>query len=60
MMGFAIVVFAFFVLYAINSMTDKLCIKRNIPLEKQQFVFRTINILITILLTSAYISILFT
>lgn len=58
-MGFALIIFAFFILYTINSMTDALCIRREIPQERQPKVFRTINILITILLTSAYVKILF-
>ncbi|WP_246421530.1 hypothetical protein [Texcoconibacillus texcoconensis] len=46
--------FAFFYMFTINSMTNSLCIQREIPEEKQPKVFRTINVLITILLTSAY------
>lgn len=41
-------------------MTDALCDQREIPPEKQPKVFRTINILMTILLTSTYVKILFT
>ncbi|TWI56211.1 hypothetical protein [Halalkalibacter nanhaiisediminis] len=59
-MVFFIILFALFILFVINSMTDALCIKREIPLEKQPKLFRTINILMTILLTSTYVKILFT
>ncbi|WP_017728680.1 hypothetical protein [Halalkalibacterium ligniniphilum] len=54
------VLFALFILYVINSMTDALCSQKEIPEEKQPKVFRTINILITILLTSTYVKVLFT
>lgn len=59
-MIFFIILFALFILFVINSMTDALCLKREIPLEKQPKLFRTINILMTILLTSTYVKILFT
>ncbi|MFC0561784.1 MULTISPECIES: hypothetical protein [Halalkalibacter] len=59
-MLFFTVLFALFILFVINSMTDALCLKREIPSEKQPKLFRTINILMTILLTSTYVKILFT
>jgi hypothetical protein len=37
-----------------------LCIQKEIPAEKQPKVFRTINVLITILLVSSYIEVSFT
>lgn len=40
-------------------MTNKLCIQKEIPEDRQHKVFRTINILITILLISSYVEILF-
>ncbi|MFA9557219.1 hypothetical protein ACERII_07950 [Evansella sp. AB-rgal1] len=46
--------FSIFYLFVINSMTNTLCIQKEIPEEKQSKVFRTINVLITILLTSSY------
>ncbi|MBD8067724.1 hypothetical protein [Bacillus sp. PS06] len=51
--------FAVFILFKINDMTNKLCIQKEIPEERQHKVFRTINILITILLISSYVEILF-
>lgn len=51
--------FALFILFMINTMTNTLCIQKDIPNEKQPKVFRIINILITILLTSSYVKILF-
>ncbi len=41
-------------------MTNSLCVQREIPEDRQPKVFRTINILITILLVSSYIEVLFT
>ena len=40
--------------------TNTLCIQKEIPAEKQPKVFRTINVLITILLVSSYIEVSFT
>ncbi|MDQ0214752.1 hypothetical protein J2S13_001149 [Oikeobacillus pervagus] len=54
------IIFSIFILYNINSMTNSLCIKREIPEERQPKVFRTINVLITILLISSYVEILYT
>ncbi|MDQ0162323.1 hypothetical protein [Bacillus alveayuensis] len=53
------IIFAVFILFYINKLTNTLCIIREIPEEKQSNVFRTINILITILLISSYIEILY-
>ncbi|MGO4887489.1 hypothetical protein ACJ2A9_07020 [Anaerobacillus sp. MEB173] len=52
--------FALFILFMINTMTNSLCLQKEIPEERQPKVFRTINILITILLTSSYLKIFFT
>ncbi|MDF0726906.1 hypothetical protein PY093_09275 [Cytobacillus sp. S13-E01] len=52
--------FAIFILYYINQMTNKLCIQKEIPEDRQPKVFRTINILITILLISSYVENLYT
>lgn len=41
-------------------MTDYLCIQKEIPEDRQPMVFRTINILITIMLLSSYVEILYT
>ncbi|WP_102347458.1 hypothetical protein [Bacillus sp. Marseille-P3661] len=54
------IVFAIFFLYLINSMTNSLCMKKEIPEDRQPKVFRTINVLITILLVSSYVEILYT
>ncbi|EMT46789.1 MULTISPECIES: hypothetical protein [Anoxybacillus] len=48
------------VLLIVNQLTNSLCIQKEIPEEKQPKVFRTINVLITILLISSYIEVLFT
>lgn len=58
--GLIFILFATMMLLAFNSMTNALCTKKNIPEEKQPNVFRTINVLITILLISSYVEILFT
>jgi hypothetical protein len=52
--------FALFILFFINNLTNTLCIQKEIPEERQVKVFRTINILITILLISSYVEVLFT
>lgn len=40
-------------------MTAALCMRREIPEEKQPKIFRTINVLITILLVTFYVEVLF-
>ncbi|UFU00483.1 hypothetical protein KO561_05950 [Radiobacillus kanasensis] len=50
-------VFALFILFLFNSLTHRLCVQTEMPQEKQPSVFRTINILITILLLSSYVEI---
>ncbi|WP_347861240.1 hypothetical protein U0355_11195 [Salimicrobium sp. PL1-032A] len=59
-MSFAVVfgVFALVVLFIFNSLTHSLCLKTKMEKEKQSRVFRTINILITILLISSYVEVL--
>ncbi|WP_280768648.1 hypothetical protein [Salipaludibacillus daqingensis] len=52
--------FATLYLFIINSMTNSLCIQKEIPEEKQPKVFRTINVLITILITSSFFRIFLT
>ncbi|MDX8361243.1 MULTISPECIES: hypothetical protein [Bacillaceae] len=52
--------FALFVLYYINKLTNSLCIQKEIPEERQPKVFRTINVLITILLLSSYVEVMYT
>ncbi|MBB5325365.1 hypothetical protein HNQ34_002465 [Anoxybacillus tepidamans] len=51
---------AIVILFSINQLTNTLCVQREIPEEKQPTVFRTINVLITILLISSYFEVLFT
>lgn len=53
------IILAIFILYNINRLTNALCLQKEIPEEKQPKVFRTINVLITILLISSYMDILF-
>ncbi|MBB6281712.1 hypothetical protein [Geobacillus subterraneus] len=48
------------VLFLVNQFTHSLCAQRDIPEEQQLAVFRTINVLITILLISSYFEVLFT
>ncbi|GAA5416709.1 hypothetical protein Pryu01_01747 [Paraliobacillus ryukyuensis] len=57
---FFFVAFAFFILFMINSLTYRLCTQTEMSQEKQSSVFRTINVLITILLISSYIQIFYT
>ncbi|MFS0644828.1 hypothetical protein [Siminovitchia sp. 179-K 8D1 HS] len=54
------IVYAVLILYVFNNLTYSLCIQREIPEERHPKIFRTINILITILLFSSYIEILYT
>ncbi len=54
------IVFAIFILFYVNKLTTSLCIQKEIPEERQHKVFRTINVLITILLISSYLEILYT
>lgn len=53
-----VVLFSVFYLFQINRLTYALCMRREIPEENQPKVFRTINILITILLISFYVDVL--
>lgn len=54
-----VVLFSVFYLFQINRMTYALCMTREIPEEKHPKIFRTINVLITILLISFYIEMLY-
>lgn len=54
------ILFAIVNVYLINNMTYSLCIQKEIPEERQPKVFMTINILVTILLVSSYVEILYT
>ncbi|ENH96033.1 hypothetical protein J416_12939 [Gracilibacillus halophilus YIM-C55.5] len=58
MLVFAI--FSFFALFIFNSLTYRLCMQTEMSQEKQPNVFRTINILITILLVSSYVEVVYT
>ncbi|MGG0739013.1 MULTISPECIES: hypothetical protein [Niallia] len=53
------IILAILILYNINRMTNALCNQKEIPEDKQPKVFRTINVLITILLISSYVDLLF-
>lgn len=55
-----VVLFSIFYLFQINRMTYALVTSREIPEENHQKIFRTINILITILLISLYVGVEFT
>jgi Na+-transporting methylmalonyl-CoA/oxaloacetate decarboxylase gamma subunit len=57
---FAFIILAIFILFNINKLTNSLCLQKEIPEEKQANIFRTINVLITILLISSYIEVLYT
>lgn len=59
-MIYLFIVFAIFILFQMNRLTSTLCLQKEIPEDRQPQVFRTINILITILLISSYVEILFT
>ncbi|MGG0655188.1 hypothetical protein [Rummeliibacillus pycnus] len=55
-----VVLFSVFYLFQINRMTYALCVQKEIPEEKQPKIYRTINVLITILLISFYLEMMFT
>nr|WP_230503277.1 hypothetical protein [Sutcliffiella rhizosphaerae] len=57
-MAYLFVLLAVFILFYINKLTNALCVQKEIPEERQPKVFRTINVLITILLISCYVDIL--
>ncbi|WP_404828773.1 hypothetical protein [Sporosarcina quadrami] len=52
------IVFSLFYLFQINKMTFALCQSREIPEEKQPKIYRTVNILVTILILSLYLEVL--
>ena len=52
------VMFSLFYLFQINKMTFALCQSREIPEEKQPKIYRTVNILVTILILSFYLEVL--
>ena len=52
-----IVLFSLFYLFQINRMTYALVMQKEIPEEKHPKIFRTINVLITILLVSFYLEV---
>lgn len=55
-----VVLFSILYLFQINRMTYALCMQREIPEDKQIKIFRTINVLVTILLVSFYVEITLT
>ncbi|ALC80612.1 hypothetical protein AM592_02710 [Bacillus gobiensis] len=56
-MIFYFMVFSVFILYYINKLTNALCLVREIPEDRQDKVFRWINVLILILLISSFVEI---
>ncbi|WP_376700711.1 hypothetical protein [Bacillus sp. A1] len=57
---FYFIVTALFILYFINRLTNTLCLVREIPEDRQDKVFRFINVSILILLISSFVEISFT
>ncbi|WP_413059306.1 hypothetical protein [Sporosarcina sp. 179-K 3D1 HS] len=55
----ATVMFSLFYLFQINKMTYALCESREIPEEKQPKIFKTVNVLVTILILSFYVEVFF-
>ncbi|HET7656658.1 MAG TPA: hypothetical protein VFK37_00070 [Bacillales bacterium] len=58
MVLFIFIFFAILALIAFNHLANQLCIKRDLPKERQVLVFRWFNVLITIWLVSSYWDIL--
>lgn len=54
---FYFIVAALFILYFINRLTNTLCLVREIPEDRQDKVFRFINVSILILLISSFVEI---
>ncbi|MHA6260726.1 hypothetical protein ACXYMX_12645 [Sporosarcina sp. CAU 1771] len=52
------VLFSLFYLFQINKMTYALCESKEIPEEKQPKIYMTVNILITLLMTSFFLEVL--
>ncbi|MBD8027551.1 hypothetical protein H9636_12890 [Ureibacillus sp. Re31] len=57
MLLFIVVLFSVFYLFQINRMTYALVMLKEIPEEKHEKIFRTINVLVTILLVSFYVEV---
>ncbi|WP_079529327.1 MULTISPECIES: hypothetical protein [Halobacillus] len=57
-MAFVFIIYGLIVLFVFNSLTHSLCLKTKMSTEKQSRVFRTINVLITILLITSYVDVL--
>ncbi|UOR13211.1 hypothetical protein [Halobacillus amylolyticus] len=57
-MAFVFVIYGLIVLFVFNSLTHSLCLKTKMSNEKQARVFRTINVLITILLITSYVDVI--
>ncbi|WP_254434279.1 hypothetical protein [Halobacillus sp. Marseille-Q1614] len=57
-MAILFLVYGLIVLFIFNSLTHSLCEKTKMSTEKQSKVFRTINVLITILLISSYVDVI--
>ncbi|MEZ0480245.1 hypothetical protein [Planococcus sp. SSTMD024] len=55
-----VVIFSVFYVFQINRMTYALVTSREIPEENHEKIFRTINILILILLLTLYVGVEFT
>lgn len=51
------ILFSLFYLFQINKMTFALCQSKEIPEEKQPKIYRTVNILVTILILSLYVEV---
>ncbi|GGG23171.1 hypothetical protein GCM10007425_17120 [Lysinibacillus alkalisoli] len=53
----SIILFSIIYLFQINRLTHTLCERKEIPEEKQPKIYRTINVLITILLLNFYLEV---
>lgn len=57
-MGILYVFYALFVLIIFNSLTYQFCLKMEMNQKKQSTAFRTINLMIMVLLVSSYVRVL--
>ncbi|WP_430787829.1 hypothetical protein VBD025_17480 [Virgibacillus flavescens] len=51
-------IYALFVIFIFNSLTHQFCLKMELNQKKQSTVYRTINMMIMVLLITSYIRVL--
>ncbi|MFC7391674.1 hypothetical protein [Scopulibacillus cellulosilyticus] len=59
MILYVFIILAVFILFLFNNLTNALCLKNDIPKERQAKLFASVNFYITVLLVIGYIQIYF-